>query len=59
MKNLRTTCDLRKHDVRRLKRGGYEVAYIETSHLETGDETAIVWTRPERADDLTEHDIPF
>jgi hypothetical protein len=59
MTSLRTTRDLRKQDVRRLKRGGYEVAYIETRHLECGDETAVVWTRPERAEDLAEHEIPF
>ena len=56
---LRTTRDLRKADIRRLLRRGYELAYIETRHLDTGDETAIVWTRPVRPDDLDESEIPF
>ena len=56
---LRTTRDLRKADIRRLLRRGYELAYIETRHLDTGDETAIVWTRSVRSDDLDESEIPF
>ena len=45
MKTLRTTLDLRKYDVRRLMRRGYEIEYIETRHLHDRDETVIVWTR--------------
>jgi hypothetical protein len=56
---LLTTRDLRKTDVRRLLRRGYEVAYIETRHLDAGDEPTIVWTRPARADDLDASEIPF
>ena len=56
---LRTALDLRKQDVRRLMRRGYEIAYIETRHLDTGDDTTIVWIRPARPDDLTENEIPF
>lgn len=56
---LRTTLGLRKADVRRLLRRGYELAYIETRHLDAGDETMIVWTRPARPDDLDESEIPF
>lgn len=56
---LRTTIGLRKADVRRLLRRGYELAYIETRHLDAGDETMIVWTRPARPDDLDESEIPF
>ena len=42
MKTLRTTLNLRKHDVRRLLRKGYEIEYIETRHLDNRDET--VWS---------------
>jgi hypothetical protein len=56
---LRTTRDLCKADVRRLLRRGYELAYIETLHLVSGDETSIVWTRSARPDDLDESEIPF
>ncbi len=56
---LRTTLDLRKADVRRLLRRGYELAYIETRHLDAGDETTIVWTRSTRPDDFDESEIPF
>ena len=56
---LRTTLDLRKADVRRLLRRGYELAYIETRHLDAGDETTIVWTRSVRPDDIPEHEVPY
>ena len=59
MKTLRTTLDLRKGDVRRLKRRGYEIEYIETRHLDSRDETVVVWTRHPRPDDLAESDVPF
>ena len=59
MKTLRTTLNLRKCDVRRLMRRGYEIEYIETRHLDSGDETVIVWTRHLRPDDLAESDVPF
>jgi hypothetical protein len=39
MKTLRTTLNLRRHDVRRLLRRGYEIEYIETRHLDNRDET--------------------
>jgi hypothetical protein len=42
-----------------LLRRGYELAYVETRHLDAGDETVIVWTRPARPDDLDESEIPF
>lgn len=56
---LRTAVDLRKHDIRRLKRGGYEILHIETRHRDEGDETEIVWTRPPRPDDIPEHELPY
>jgi hypothetical protein len=56
---LRTTVGLRKADVRRLLRRGYELTYIETRHLDTGDETTIVWTRPARPDDILENEVPY
>ena len=59
MKTLRTTLDLRKYDARRLMRRGYEIEYIETRHLHDRDETAIVWTRQSRPDELAETEIPF
>ena len=59
MQTIRTILDLRKVEVRRLKRRGYEIAYIETQHLDTGEETTIVWTRSARPDDLAENEIPF
>ena len=59
MLTLRTTLNLRKVDVRRLLRRGYELAYIETRYLDAGDETTIVWTRSARPDDLDETEIPF
>lgn len=59
MKTIRTTVNVRKVDVRRLLRRGYELAHIETWHLDAGDETTIVWTRPPRPDDLDESEIPF
>jgi len=59
MKTLRTTLDLRKYDARRLMRGGYEIEYIESRHLQERDETVIVWTRPIRPDELAETEIPF
>ena len=59
MKTLRTTLDLCKYDSRRLMRGGYEIEYIESRHLQERDETVIVWTRPIRPDELAETEIPF
>src|SRR5450631_4071325 len=59
MKTLRTTLNLRKHDVRRLIRRGYEIEYIETRHLDNRDETVVVWTRQTQPDDLAESEVPF
>ena len=59
MKTLRTTPNLRKHDVRRLLRRGYEIEYIETRHLDNRDETVVAWTRQTGPDDLAESEFPF
>jgi hypothetical protein len=59
MPTLRTTLDLRKHDVRRLMAGGYEILHVETRHRNDGDETEIVWTRPARPDDIPDHELPY
>ena len=59
MKTLRTTLNLRKHDVRRLLGRGYEIEYIETRHLDDSDETVVVWTRQTQPDDFAESEFPF
>ena len=59
MRILCTTLNLRKHDVRRLMRRGYEIEYIETRHFDDRDETVVVWTRQPRPDDLAEAEVPF
>ncbi|HUZ62989.1 MAG TPA: hypothetical protein VMU82_04660 [Acetobacteraceae bacterium] len=59
MPTIRTTLDLRKYDVRRLMRRGYEILHIETRHGDEGDATEIVWTRPPRPDDIPEHEVPY
>ena len=59
MPTLRTTMELRKYDARRLMARGYEILHIESRHSDDGDETEIVWTRPPRADDISEHELPY
>lgn len=59
MTTLRTSANLTKYDARRLVSGGYEIAYVETRHLDTGDVTSIVWTRPVRIGDVLESEIPY
>ena len=59
MTTIRTTLNLRKFEARRLMRRGYEILHIETHHGDDGDETAIVWTRPPRPDDIPEHELPY
>ena len=59
MKTIRTTLDLRKIEARRLKRRGYDIEYIETRHLDSGEESAIVWTRPSQPGEIAESEIPF
>jgi hypothetical protein len=59
MQTIRTILDLRMAEVRRLTRHGYEIEYIETRHLDTGEESTIVWTRPARLGEIAESEIPF
>jgi hypothetical protein len=59
MMTIRTTLNLRKHEARRLMKGGYEILHIETHHRDTGDESWIVWTRPARPDDIPESELPY
>lgn len=47
MTTIRTSLNLSKYDARRLIRDGYEIKHIETYHRDTGDESSIVWTRPD------------
>ncbi len=42
MFTIRTSTNLRKCDARRLMKGGFEIEYIETRHLDTGDQSTIV-----------------
>ena len=59
MKTIRTTLNLRRFEARRLMRRGYEILHIETRHCDDGDESAIVWIRPARPDDIPEHEVPY
>jgi hypothetical protein len=42
MTAIRAAVGLTRHDVRRLKRGRYEILAIETQHLDQGDPTTII-----------------
>ena len=59
MKTIRTTLDLRKIEARRLTRRGYEIEYIETRHLDSGETSTIVWTRPIQPGEIAESEIPY
>jgi hypothetical protein len=59
MQFIRTSADLRKCDARRLMKGGFEIEYIETLHLEAGDQSTIVWRRSPRSGDIPESEIPY
>jgi hypothetical protein len=59
MQTIRTTLDLRKIEARRLKRRGYEIEYIETRHLDSGEESTIVWIRPTKSGEIPECEIPY
>jgi hypothetical protein len=56
---IRTVAGLTRHDVRRIKRGRYEILAIETWHLEQGDVTEILWSREDGPDAIQEHELPF
>lgn len=56
---IRTGAGLTRHDIRRMRRGGYEILAIETRHLPQGDETTILWQRDDGPDAITEAELPF
>ncbi len=56
---IRTVAGLTRHDIRRIKRGRYEILAIETRHLERGDVTEIIWHREDGPDAITEAEVPF
>ncbi len=59
MSIIRTAAALTRQDIRRLKRGRYEILAIETRHLDQGDLTEIVWERQEGPDAIAEAELPF
>ena len=59
MKTLRTSAKLTRHDARRLTSGGFEIEYIETRHLQDGDHTTIVWSRPYHPSEIRYENIPY
>ena len=56
---IRTTAGLTRCDVRRLRRGGFEIRAIETRHLEEGERTEILWERQEGPNAIREDEIPY
>jgi hypothetical protein len=56
---IRTVAGLTRHDVRRIKRGRYELLAIETRHLDQGEVTEILWHRDETPDAIVAAEIPF
>ena len=56
---IRTVAGLTRHDVRRIKRGRYEILAVETRHLEEGDVTEILWSREDGPDAIQQHELPF
>ena len=56
---IRTVAGLTRHDVRRIKRGSYEILAVETRHLEEGDVTEILWSREDGPDAIHEHELPY
>jgi hypothetical protein len=56
---IRTIADLTRHDVRRIKRGCYEILAIETRHLQPGDVTEILWSRQDPPNAIREDELPY
>ena len=56
---IRTVAGLTRGDIRRLKRGRYEIVAIETRHLEQGEVTEIIWERDDGPDAITAAELPF
>jgi len=59
MTTIRTVTGLTRYDVRRLRRGRYEIQAIETRYLDQGEVTEIIWERDDGPDAITEAEIPF
>ncbi len=56
---IRTVVRLTRGNVRRLKRGRYEIRAIETRHLDHSELTEIIWGRDDGPDAITEVELPF
>ncbi len=56
---IRTGTGLTRYDIRRLKRGRYEILAIETRHPDQGEATDILWHREDGPDAITEAELPF
>ncbi len=56
---IRTIADLTRHDVRRIKRGRYEILAIKTRHLEQDATTEILWSRRDTPNAIREDELPF
>jgi hypothetical protein len=56
---IRTVTDLTRHDVRRIKRGRYEILAIETRHLGQDETTEILWSRRDPPNAIREHELPY
>ncbi len=56
---IRTVAGLTRHDVRRIKRGRYEILAIETRHLEQDETTEILWSRQDPPNAIREDELPY
>jgi hypothetical protein len=56
---MRTIADLTRHDLRRIKRGRYEILAIETYHLGESEMSEILWSRQDPANAIREDELPF
>jgi hypothetical protein len=56
---IRTIADLTRHDVRRIKRGHYEILAIETHHRGADETTEILWSREDSPNAIREDELPF
>jgi hypothetical protein len=48
-----------RHDVRRIKRGRYEILAIETRHLGQDETTEILWAQQDPPNAIREDELPF
>jgi hypothetical protein len=56
---IRTVAGLTRHDVRRIKRGRYEILAIETRHLEHAEITEILWSRQDPPNAIREDELTY